>query len=241
MLRKSILWSAFLTLLTAAIVSTVGPVLAFTLSPMVIKLRSDGGVQTIKVKNPSSEPIDMQLQLFSWEESVDLAALKPTNDLLAMPPIFRVEPGGEQVIRIALRRPLKADVERTYRIVIGEIPSEVNSEEGLGFNLSVSIPLFVRPRDAAAFAEWTIENNGDSPHLVLANEGNSYLKVGRITLADNQAGKAVLLELDGGYVFGGDSRSWPISSEFAQLKGPVTVKTESNIGLLEATISFPES
>jgi len=208
---------------------------------MVVTLRSDGGAQTIKVKNPSEEPIDMRLQLFSWEDSANLAALKPTDDLLAMPPIFQVEAGGEQVVRIVLRRPLDTKVERSYRIVIGEVPSEVKSEEGLGFNLSVSIPLFVGSEDGTAVAEWAIENDGDRPHLVLANGGNSYLKFGRITLIDDHADKEVLFELDGGYVLGGDRRSWPIAAEIAQLKGTITVKTESNIGPIETMISLPES
>ncbi|MEM8949745.1 MAG: fimbria/pilus periplasmic chaperone [Pseudomonadota bacterium] len=240
MLRVSLLRFVLPVLLASTISHPSDQAYAFTLSPMVVKLNSDGGTQTIKIKNPSSEPIDMQAQFFSWQESADLTALKPTNDLLVMPPIFKVEPGGEQVVRVALRNPIETEIERSYRIVVSEVPSEVQSEDGLGFNLSVSIPLFVRPKGAAAVAEWAIENEDGQTHLVLANEGNSYLKFGQITLASDNADGEVLLQLDGGYVLGGDKRSWPMDTKLTNLNAPLSVKAVSNIGPLQTTISLTD-
>jgi len=224
-------------------VTSGGPknVLAFTISPMKVTLASEGGVQSIRIKNPSDKPVDMQMEVFDWSDSADLTALGATDDVMAMPPIFTVEPGGEQTVRLALRHPIDTKTERGYRVVIGEVPSEVSQETGLGFNLTVSLPLFVRPDGVQANPIWAIKEIEDNQlHLTLANEGGSYLKVGQVKLLENDVADEAIFETPGGYVLAGDSRSWLLDPNVAALKGAIVVKADSNIGAIETVIKLPD-
>lgn len=215
---------------------------AFTLSPMKVTLNAEGDTQTIRVKNPSDQPVDMQMQIFGWSDSEDLEALTPTEDILAMPPIFTVEPGGEQTVRVALRHPIDGESERSYRVVIAEVSPEVGKPTGLGFSLAVSIPLFVHPDGAEAAPVWTIEKTDAEGHaLVLANEGKAYLKVAQVTLGYDDAAAGAVFEAQGGYVLAGDRRSWPLDPDVSGLKGPFVLRAESNIGPIESVVTLPES
>ncbi|MGI9506671.1 MAG: fimbrial biogenesis chaperone, partial [Geminicoccaceae bacterium] len=133
------------------------PVSAFTISPMSLTFLPSGKTKTIKVKNPSDQAVEMTLRVFSWQDSLDLSALEKTSDVIAMPPIFEVPANGEQTVRIALREPLEIDREKAYRLLISEVPSEVIPSQAVSLNLTVNLPIFVRPESAEPLPAWTIE------------------------------------------------------------------------------------
>jgi fimbrial chaperone protein len=43
------------------------------------------------------------VQLFAWSQDAGQDILQPTTDLLVSPPVFTVQPGQSQLLRIALR------------------------------------------------------------------------------------------------------------------------------------------
>ena len=218
------------------------PASAFTISPMSLKFSPVAETQTIKVMNPSDKQVEMTLRVYSWSDSHDLSALEETFDIIAMPPIFQVPPNSEQTVRIAVRKPLEIEREQAYRVLIGEVPSEVAPEQAIGLNLTVSLPIFVRPDGAEAVPVWTLaKRSAKESQLVLKNEGNSYLKITKISIAPESDAMAPLFESGGGYVLSGDSRTWLIDRDLSGLKDPIVVKAESNIGPIEAKIKFSDS
>lgn len=196
----------------------------------------------IKVNNPSDQPVKMNLSIFSWADSHDLSALEKTDDMIAVPPVFEIPPNGEQTVRIALRKALEIEQEKAYRILIGEVPSEVAPRQAVGINLTVNLPIFVRPEGAEALPVWTIEKgDDDKPKLVLANQGRSFLKIDKISLVGENQVATPIFERQGGYVLAGDNRTWPLNLDLAALKRSVTITTDSNIGPIEAVVLLPES
>lgn len=215
---------------------------AFSISPMHLRLNTAGGVQVIRLTNTHDRSKSVRLQAFAWTQSDDPAKLEPTQDLLLVPPLFEVEPGEEQIIRIGLRRTFEAEEERTYRIMISEIPSEVDRKEGLNFNLEINMPIFVAPKGASAEPRWSLsEDDTLGSSIVLSNKGNAHVKILSIDMQTTD-GIAELVKIgDQGYVFGGEQRRWPIETALAEIKGPVEIKAKTTAGPIEAQVVLPDS
>ena len=88
----------------------------------------------------------MQMEISRWTQPENQDHLEPTQDLLATPPIFSLEPGQSQIVRIGLRRPPDRQRELAYRLFAQELPEPTpEGFIGLQMVLRLSIPVFVAP------------------------------------------------------------------------------------------------
>src|SRR4029079_19830605 len=84
----------------------------------------------------------VQRRRVPWSQADNEDRLEPTTDLLASPPIFELVPGGVQTVRLALRRPADPDRERSYRIVVSEVPGPPQPAfTGAQFALKLRLPV----------------------------------------------------------------------------------------------------
>lgn len=214
---------------------------AFEVSPIKLNLDSQGEIGDITVKNTKKVPVSYQLQAFLWHDAQNFEALEPTDDLLAVPPIFEIQPGEQQLVRIATRRPLDLTSEQAYRAVISEVRSEVKLKQGVNFNFQVSLPIFVTPKNARGNPIWYIEHNeSNKVQLVLENQGDAHLQLQKIDLMKNLAANPVFSTDSGGYIFPGGRRSWPLNLEPASLTQTLALSAETNLGPVESSISLPD-
>lgn len=237
-LTASKIRTAALTLLLCGQVAT-GPGQAgvLTVSPTRVTLDADGRAEIVKLRNPGQRASLVEVKAFAWVDATDHGALEPTQELLVVPPVFEIDPDATQVIRLALRRPLDLDGERSYRLLIKEVPPQVgDGAEGLTFALQFSLPVFVKPEGAAAEPVWS--TRGDE--IVLLNRGNAHIRLESLLLFAPDHTEPVFSTDQGGYLFGGEERSWPLDLPATQLDGPLTLKAETNLGPLETTVSWPE-
>ena len=102
------------------------PALAGSLSvtPVRVELSNAQRSAALTVRNDGDQPSVVQAQLVAWSQESNEDKLDPTVDLLASPPIFTVAPGASQILRVALRRAPDSAVERTYRILVTEVPGK---------------------------------------------------------------------------------------------------------------------
>ena len=208
---------------------------------MHLQLDARGGIQVLKIKNTHDRKKAVRLRGFAWRDSDDASNLDPSDDLLVMPPIFEVEPGSEQIVRIGLRQPAATETEQTYRILISEVPSELDSSEGVNFNLEINLPIFIRPEGAKADPVWSLSDDGErSPALILSNQGNAHIKVLSVALEAPDGGSEAVDIGGKSYLFGGEERRWPLKTTLAELKGPIAVRAQTTAGPLEAVIGRPD-
>jgi fimbrial chaperone protein len=154
---------------------------SLSVSPIRVDFASGQRSVTLIVRNDGDQTTLVQTQLVAWSQADNEDRLEPTTDLLASPPIFELVPGGVQTVRLALRRPADPDRERSYRIVVSEVPGPPQPDfTGATFALKLSLPVFVDAATTKAVPQlaWSGAVDADgSLVLVATNTGTKHVQM----------------------------------------------------------------
>lgn len=156
--------------------------------------------------NADAADATYQLSVYSWSQLPDGSdKLDPTRDVLANPAIFLVKHGEQQVIRFGLRAdPLAA--ERSYRVILQELPRSDQQVNGIRTLLRISIPLFVPATRPAMAMRWALQPAPGGAKLVARNAGNVHVQIVGVQV-EAAAGKAGSATMKGSaYVLPGFTR-----------------------------------
>jgi fimbrial chaperone protein len=201
----------FILLLGAFVRADAG---SFMVDPTRIELAPHQLSATLVIRNDDKEPVVIQVEPRAWSQKDGEDVYAPTRELLVTPPIITIPAGAEQILRIALRRPLDPQTEIPYRIYLLEVPPPPQAGfRGLQVALRISIPVFARPGDAAApRAEWKVAYGAREHALrvVLANAGNAHLQVQEFMLFAPGSNTPSAIRQTAAYVLPGQSRDWLI-------------------------------
>lgn len=190
----------------------VGHAGSFQVSPVRATLSATKPIAALKVRNTGSTATVIQLQAMRWTQLDDQDALAPAADLLATPPIFTLEPGASQVIRVGSRQPADANVERAYRLLLKEVPPPAKPGfVGLRIALKISLPVFAQPAaNASANIQWrAIASSGDHLLLIAHNTGNKHAHLTGLTVTSS--GHSAPLPDTNVYVLAGATRTWRLA------------------------------
>ena len=225
--------------LTAWLVSASAVAATLQVSPIRISISADGKAGVVRLHNQSDVPTLVQVEALAWDDAADLAEVPRTSDILAVPPVFEIGAGGEQVIRLALRRPLTSNTEQAYRLLITEVPRAVgDGVQGVAFALRLNLPVFVTPDGALPQPTWSLERDGGGARLTLDNEGNAHVRVRSVALFEDGGTQPVFVSDEGGYVLAGRERSWQLDLSRLKAGASLTVEVETDLGRLEAPVDI---
>lgn len=191
-------------------VATAG---AIQVAPTRIVLSAQQPTAVLTVRNESAEASVMQIETVSWRQTGSEDQYTPTREVLATPPIFTVQPGGSQIVRVGLRRQPDSIRELAYRIFIQEVPTETRREGEVRVALRFGIPVFVAPAGQASkpLLEWRIVA-AESPgqlRIEAINRGDVHVQIAGFSLA--VTGGPVLAEQNGmKYLLPGQSHGWVV-------------------------------
>jgi len=202
------------------------------ISPVSISLRANQAAGGIGLQNLGERPVYGQVRVFAWDQRNGEDVLTPTDELVASPPIIEVVAKGTQTIRLVRKGGASpSGAERTYRLLIDEIPRDDEQASGVAIRLQYSVPVFVAPSDAAAAPAlaWSVLRKKDAWVLRLQNSGSVHAQVGAASLVD-PAGKEIELSKGLlGYALAGREREWRLPFEAnARVAGPFTVRANVN-------------
>jgi fimbrial chaperone protein len=154
---------------------------SLSVSPIRVELAPGQRSVTLIVRNDGEQTTLVQTQLVAWSQADNEDRVEPTTDLLASPPIFELVPGGVQTVRLALRRAADADRERSYRIIVSEVPGPPEPGfTGATFALKLSLPVFVDAATTKPVPQlvWTGAVDADgSLALTATNTGSKHVQV----------------------------------------------------------------
>ncbi|BBP80164.1 fimbrial chaperone [Pseudomonas sp. Ost2] len=146
---------------------------------------------TIRFENKNQKPALVQVWLDTGDEEV--APEQARVPFLATPPIFRMEPGKQQVVRLAYTgESLPKDKESLFWLNMLEVPPKArDSEESNQLQLAfrTRIKVFFRPRDlpyppaqAVEKLRWTLVSGVQGPALEVHNPTPYHLNFDSVEL-----------------------------------------------------------
>lgn len=209
-------------------------------SPVRLTLSPAHPTGVLNVNNTASDSELVQVQLVKWSQENGKDVFAPTQAILATPPIFRLEGGGTQVIRVGLRTPPTSGKETTYRLFMTQIPPPKQPGfVGLQFALRVSLPIFVDPvTKVAPVLRWSAKLLSPKKLVVNAtNVGTAHVQVLRLTLA-LPAPRKSLSHKAGSYILPGNTAHWDFKLNSPLAKGvQLHVSAKTDQGDFQATLS----
>jgi fimbrial chaperone protein len=148
---------------------------------------------SVTITNDTDRTLTMQPTPMLWQQDASgNDQLTPTRDFIAAPPLIEIPPKQKQVVRVALRAVEPQDKERTYRLLVREVPPTRpdGAPAGLQFTLNLSIPVFAYPLPGKAapsvelFASTVA--NADRLALTVKNTGQSHLQMREIRVLSGE-------------------------------------------------------
>lgn len=153
-------------------------------SPTALSMARRDVSGTVTLRNTGDEAVDFQASVHHWSSGPGGAiVLDDTADLLVAPSVFRLEPGGSRRVRV-LARTAAGDRERTYRLVLSQLPdASQQTRGGVAMRMELSVPVFVPPvRRAAGAHVATASIAAGRVSLDLRNSGNATIGPQQLTV-----------------------------------------------------------
>jgi fimbrial chaperone protein len=183
--------SLFLGFMAAA---SPGLAASLQISPVRLDLPAKAAASKITLLNNGEESVSAQVRIFKWVQVNGKDKLVETRDVVASPPIAKLEPGKNNVIRIVRTAKTPVAAEESYRLLVDELPPAASKAKGnVSFALRYSIPVFfAAPSAGESQLNWSIESNGKQTTLVIANPANRHARISDLAMT-GKSGKTMSL------------------------------------------------
>lgn len=211
------------------------------ISPVRVDLGSDNTKDVIRVTSQTADARSYEVEVVGWSQNGDQREIYgPTENVIAVPPLFTLEPGAEQIVRIGMVSGADPEVEGAYRVFITELAppqQEQREQAGVNVRLRLGIPVFVAPEaePRAALGLTDVEQSGETLRLVLRNAGNIHVRISEVRYSSPGA-RSPHVEAAAVYILAGQSGSLPVTVADGGRDGTVTLVTDT-LGEVEYDLS----
>jgi fimbrial chaperone protein len=184
------------------------------ISPVSIAFQPAQAAAGINLQNFGDTPLYGQVRVYAWDQKDGVDVLTPTTDVVASPPVIEVAARSTQTIRLVRRGAADTAVERSYRILIDEIPRGEGAA-GVAIRLQYSVPVFVAPSAAGAAPalSWTLTRDADGAVLRAVNNGTLHAQLGATVLRSAGGQEVEISKGLLGYALAGRTREWKLPKD----------------------------
>ena len=191
---------------------------SLSVMPVVVALSAHKVREAITVTNQGDERVTTHVDVVSWTQSDGKDVFAPTTDVLLNPGVFTLEPGQAQVLRLGWRGQPPLDTERSYRILLREVPPAAPTQISPGalpsqvrVLLELRIPIYVAPHQVVHRPEWqTRRVDGNTLEVHFRNQSNVHTVVHGLQLVSG-SGAPLGAPLDvHAAVLAGQERHWAL-------------------------------
>jgi fimbrial chaperone protein len=186
---------------------------ALQVSPIRLDLAADRPAAALTLHNEGTAPLNAQVRVFAWTQSLDEDHLERTSAIVASPPIVRIAPNGEQTVRILRVSNSPLAHEETYRLLIDEIPNGQQAEtNGVRMQLRYSVPVFAGAQDSnKPLVSFALERKDSQLMLRASNGTDTHAQLSRVRLDWPNGQSAPISSGLLGYALPRATRRWPIA------------------------------
>src|SRR5689334_9520974 len=96
---------------------------ALRVAPTRLDMPQDQHAVSLTVTNTGSESTLLQLDLEHWSQERGADEYSAADDLIVSPPIFTLDAGAQQVVRVGRRKNDAPSIERAWRLFVQEVPT----------------------------------------------------------------------------------------------------------------------
>lgn len=216
----------------------------FQVNPVRLELSAGASSSALTVRNDGPDAVVVQMSLLKWTQAANADQYEPTTEALVTPPIATIPAGGEQLVRIGLRRAPDPRNELAYRLYIQEVPPPPQAGfNGLQVALRIGIPVFVAPIVTPERAvAWSARLEPGGALVVTAqNRGTRNLQVRSVVASAPESRTEWSADSALTYVLPGSERSWtlPPSGPPGSRPSSVFVKAATDAGDVDTKIALP--
>lgn len=183
-------------------------------SPTSVTLQARQNADGLTLTNTGTTPLHAQVRVFRWTQEGDEDKLEPTKDITISPPMLKLAPGAQQLVRVIRLGAPPADAETSYRLIVDELPVESGeTKPGLQFVLQYSVPVFLMPQGDPAIAPQLharLVRDGDRSLIEIANTGKAHAQVAELAYLSADGKSEVIAAGLSGYVLPGKTKRWPL-------------------------------
>ncbi|WP_161989014.1 fimbrial biogenesis chaperone [Sphingomonas glacialis] len=237
MTRPSILRGGVATGALAAALLCLSPAAqaqSLAVNPINVLMAPGQMATLLTVINQGQAETAVQIRAFVWSQKDGIDVLTPSDDVVASPPLTRIVPGGTQIVRLVLRKPVIGR-EATYRILLDQIPAA--AEAGVvRVALRMSLPVFAQPTTRVApKVSFHIERDATGSYLVALNDGAHHDAIRDLTLSTANGTALKLEDAQLPYILAGATRRWHIAPDaaLASATGPFMLTASTETGVLK--------
>ena len=207
-----------------------------SVAPVQLSLTGVSRSVSTVVSNPGSNPVTVQVRLYSWTMRGDDEIYGPVTDAGFSPPLFRLAPHTSQSVRIVAKVP-PGPIERSYRLIVDQLPL-ADAPGQLQLPVRMVLPVFVEPAPAASRApllEWSAHQNPQTKQITIgvSNQGSVHVRLVDLGVQDGTKSVVVAPGL-AGYALAGQEREWSYQS--SNTPAMLTIMAHDGAKLLRVTI-----
>jgi len=224
-------WQVALVLCLAS-AQTAGAA-SFNVNPIGFDLNAERASGVLQIRNTGDQAVRIQVSAVDWSTDGRQEVLTDTDALLLNPPIFAIEPGQTQFLRFGVRHPENSATEKSYRLLLDEVPPSGPQAAGLKTLLRVSIPVFIVPQKKQERISWQLRRQAKGLILVAANDGNVHSKIIGIQLRNSDSDSQNGLQISTpAYVLPGQHKEWSLANGKIRA-GAVRLQVQTDKGEIE--------
>lgn len=210
---------------------------SISVSPVLVNLDNEHTKDVVRVSNLEEITKSYQVEIVAWSQTDERREVySPTEELIAVPPLFSLEPGEDQLVRVGMIVNADQNIERSYRMFITELAPQTADDQpvGISMRLQIGVPVFVAPSQGLPNATLDYVESlhiGGQLYLRFKNNGNSHVKVTEVHYSAPGSSDMVVTPAVF-YVLPGQTGYLPVAFPEGELTGTVTVVTDG-LGSLE--------
>lgn len=196
-------WGAFLPCLAMAGI--------FSVTPVRIYMTANERASAVTVTNDGDEELVMQTDIFDWQQNSDgKDVLTLSEDMILSPPILKMAPRSQQVLRLISLNARSKDRQQTYRMIVRQVPEAKPSKANMQLQIAYafSIPIFMTPPSAEVKLECVLAKGvPDIAKAICKNSGTATAHTRAIQLS-SASGESIDRHDSAAYILPGAQKSF---------------------------------